>query len=485
MSIRQGLNIRHLLCTALLLFVAQQSRAQGSFVSRFDEVQAGFFFGEASYFGDLNPLILGDRLQFADGTSPTESWRSGQYNFGTWAKVPLGRRFNVRAMAGFGNLTYTDDVSNYQMQTDFRELGLGLELLMNPGGVFVPYLTLGVSSMRFQLPEPISHLELEPYTTGVLQSTRRTTGFPVGIGFQYYIAERAAIFVEGAFMPTQTDELDNLSTPAVLAAQRYSNDAISSIRVGMNVSIVKVFEFFRDAKKIPRQAKAEPVIRQDLNLTSNFAPPFMLLPEDSLLRAYSGLVADSLQELGVDDDQMADLAQVSPAPTPPPGPVPTPVIEAPRPIPVVEPENRQFDEEKELERIREIQEERRQMFIDRGETPPARDPYVPVIMIRPKPISSDIIVDGFVTSSPPPGYYVQVFATVGPITAQRNRKTTMDILADVLENPERQVIITKRKQFYEVRIGVFDTYDDTIQVLERVQGTYLDAYTLIYLRDQL
>jgi hypothetical protein len=233
----------------------------------------------------------------------------------------------------------------------------------------------------------------------------------------------------------------------------------------------------------------EPTIDQNLYLTSNFAPPFMLLPEDSLLRAYAGLVADSMQDAGIDEDQMADrahvptppVAVVTPVPTPDPEPEPEPV----RPMPVVQPENRQFDEEKELERIREIQEERRQMFIDRGETPPAKDPYVPVIMIRPKPISSEIIVDGFVTSSPPPGYYVQVFATVGPITAQRNRRTTMDILADVLESPGRQVIITKRKQFYEVRIGVFDTYDDTIQVLERVQGTYLDAYTLIYLRDQL
>jgi hypothetical protein len=56
----------------------------------------------------------------------------------------------------------------------------------------------------------------------------------------------------------------------------------------------------------------------------------------------------------------------------------------------------------------------------------------------------------------------------------------MQELEGIVQSPERQVIITKRKQFYEVRIGVFDSYDDTIGVLGAIEGTFFDAYTLIF-----
>ena len=89
---------------------------------------------------------------------------------------------------------------------------------------------------------------------------------------------------------------------------------------------------------------------------------------------------------------------------------------------------------------------------------------------------------GVVTVDPPQGYYIQVFASSGPKTAQKVREKAIRVVSDILANPQDRVIITKRKEYYEVQIGVFDSHERTITVLKEVKGTFEDAFTLMYVK---
>jgi hypothetical protein len=274
--------------------------------------------------------------------------------------------------------------------------------------------------------------------------------------------------------------------------------------------------------------------------------PLRLVPADTLRMYWEAMKAEQEMAKNITPKQKPPEPPVAAVTTPPvkpvPAPEPVPVPEPPKKIPVAKPpEQREFKQEEQkkvvqqvaIDRSRARAEAAKQPVVEPSENAVATrlgsegtktgrvdesgenvqvvrpagplkdkkelknitnradptlytdetDPFIPKIFIKPRAIPDEIIVDGFVTRDPPVGYYVQVYATVGPISAQRNRQKAIELLKDYLEDADRQVIITKRRQFYEVRIGVFDSYDDTVSVLEQVLGTYYDAYTLIYLSE--
>jgi len=194
-----------------------------------------------------------------------------------------------------------------------------------------------------------------------------------------------------------------------------------------------------------------------------------------------------------------------PIPSPPIAKAPEPVVVKPKrtePIKIVEPENREFDTGAELNRIEEIKKQREQITIKRQNTSQGDninfvegdenrnilnwDPYIPVIMNNPIDFPMEIAEQIKVWPVAQEGYYVQVYATVGPRYAVRNYKKTITALKNsgLLEDPERQVVIIQRKQFLEIRIGAFNSYEDTIEIMEYMQGTYFDSFSVLYLPDQ-
>ncbi|MCC5933272.1 MAG: outer membrane beta-barrel protein [Balneolales bacterium] len=80
------------------------------------------------------------------------------------------------------------------------------------------------------------------------------------------------------------------------------------------------------------------------------------------------------------------------------------------------------------------------------------------------------------------GHYVQVFAGLTLEQAQRVRQTMISQLQGVVDNPAQMVLITQRRQFYEVRVGVFNRFPETANVLRTAQGTFSDAFVVTFPR---
>lgn len=86
------------------------------------------------------------------------------------------------------------------------------------------------------------------------------------------------------------------------------------------------------------------------------------------------------------------------------------------------------------------------------------------------------------TQELPDGHYVQVFAGLTMDQAQSVRQTMIRELQGVLDNPAQMVLITKRRQFYEVRVGVFNRFPETANVLRTSQGVFSDAFVVTFPR---
>lgn len=80
------------------------------------------------------------------------------------------------------------------------------------------------------------------------------------------------------------------------------------------------------------------------------------------------------------------------------------------------------------------------------------------------------------------GHYVQVFAGLTLDQAQRVRQTMIRELQGLVDNPAQMVLITKRRQFYEVRVGVFNRFPETANVLRTSQSTFSDAFVVTFPR---
>jgi len=80
------------------------------------------------------------------------------------------------------------------------------------------------------------------------------------------------------------------------------------------------------------------------------------------------------------------------------------------------------------------------------------------------------------------GHYVQFFAAFSENSAQSARQVAISMLNGVIDNPEQKVLITRRQQYYEVRIGVFDYYTNADQVLDILDDIFEDAFVVTFAR---
>jgi len=82
----------------------------------------------------------------------------------------------------------------------------------------------------------------------------------------------------------------------------------------------------------------------------------------------------------------------------------------------------------------------------------------------------------------PDGHYVQVYAGLTMQSAQNARRMMIEALGGVLDNPGDMILITQRRQFYEVRVGVFNRFPETVDVLRTSQGVFSDAFVVTFPR---
>lgn len=454
----------------LLLFIAgsvQLTQAQEKNWRHY-KVRLGFYAGPVNYIGDYNPWLVGSSYTYIgeNGETTTDkTWRTGDLNFGFWTKVMIKEFLYVRGNVGFGTLTYQLNDRDYRMSTQYSSFGGALELVGNSDGSFQPYLSAGLDVLQYKAPRINRYPGFSPYSNQQLGTSLSAISYPVTLGFNYQVTNLTSIFVEASFSLTDTDELDNLALPPENMDSKLQNDAILSYRAGIGVSLIDLIRLNfnkRNKEKARRTQMFQPdftsePIASDLEGRA-------LVPDDSLEATRRRLYPDQFGQQPIAEEPPEDTTEK---------------------IAVVDPENREFEAEEEVEKARQMKEEMEEKLAS-GEienTPEARA-RIPRIVIKPKPMNLSVNEQGVVTTDPPEGYYVQAYASVGPQSAQRARNMVMDELSDILESPEKQVIITKREQFYEVRVGVFDSYDDTIGVLQEIQGTFFDAYTLIFVPEE-
>jgi hypothetical protein len=78
----------------------------------------------------------------------------------------------------------------------------------------------------------------------------------------------------------------------------------------------------------------------------------------------------------------------------------------------------------------------------------------------------------------PAGHYVQVFATQEYDASILIRDRFRELLSDRLENPEEEVFIIHRRQFYEVLIGTFEQFSAAQQILPPAVAYMSDAFII-------
>ncbi|MEL7833287.1 porin family protein [Fodinibius sp. Rm-B-1B1-1] len=82
----------------------------------------------------------------------------------------------------------------------------------------------------------------------------------------------------------------------------------------------------------------------------------------------------------------------------------------------------------------------------------------------------------------PAGNYVQIFASYNLSPAQRVRNHAVDRLNNSLSNATEKIFIIKRKNYYEVLIGVFNQFDDASNIQQIMTDFHEDAYVISFPR---
>jgi len=428
-----------------------------------EEIGVGFFGGTTGYVGDLNGSIIGSGYTINDSLETSNSFLTGNQSLGIHAYYALSQRIEMRGSFKVGSYAYEDKDLDLKFKSIYNTLGLGLMFHSRWGNNLNPYASVGVEAFSFDVPDSTA------FTVDDKVGPQIAFSAPVSVGLEIALTRSAALFAEMNYHYVFSNDLDNVAANSNQSGSFFKNDGVLTFNVGLRAQLIEIISIvypdFSSGSTKAYQPRTIAFENEEPNWPLAAVPSFAL-PEE--------------------DRPKEPVAEAEPEPEPEPEPeVVTPP--EPEPIAVVDTENRNFDREEALEKVEELQKksaeepEKREPIDERSTL--TWDPTVPVILTRPSPIPDDIVENGFTTDFPPDGYYVQVFATVGPISAQRARQMTIDAMEGVLENPEQQTVIVKRDRFYEVRIGVFDTYDDTYEVLKAAQGTFFDSYTLIYIPD--
>lgn len=82
----------------------------------------------------------------------------------------------------------------------------------------------------------------------------------------------------------------------------------------------------------------------------------------------------------------------------------------------------------------------------------------------------------------PGGHYVQIFAANHLSAAQQVRNHAISHLQDSLPDAEEKIFIIRRKQFFEVLIGVLTKFDDASNIKEVMAGFHKDTYVISFPR---
>ncbi|MGM0588795.1 MAG: SPOR domain-containing protein [Bacteroidota bacterium] len=453
------------LYAALICWMSLGSNTAHAQVQDFNRynIQLGFYAGPVNYIGDYNAWLLGSAYTYNGDQKTPQTWNTGDLDFGVWTKFMLKPFLYIRTNAQFGSLTYSikDLHPDYNMQTPYSMFGLGIELQAWPEKNVRPYLGVGFNLLNYKSPPRNMNSGFSQYSSLELRQQIQSYSVPVTLGIDIQLSDYTTLFFETAFHYTGSDQLDNFAPPSSETDALLETDALISYRAGIGVSIVDLIRLKFGNRDIQPTRRIEmPAPQPMAQLKPSKLNPESLVPEDSLeatrRRLYPERYADQTQAEDTETDEDA-------------------------PIPVVDPENREFEPKAAVEEAEQMMEElEERIAAGEVEDPERARARIPRVIIKPDPMSVEMTEEGVVTSDPPEGYYVQVYASIGPISAQRARRMAMQELEGIVQSPERQVIITKRKQFYEVRIGVFDSYDDTIGVLGAIEGTFFDAYTLIF-----
>lgn len=440
------------------------------------EFSLGIYVGQPNYWGDYNGGLLGKSYTYRNGLTPSSTF-GNDINYGVSGWLPLVWGFSLRPSLEYGTLTYEMKDAQFFMNTPYQIYSLGVQYDFNFESSFRPYFAFGYDVVNFKTPmaNPDPELSLHSRIFPFYQSAI-TTAIPITLGFNYKLSEISSLFLESTLRFTNSDNLDNFSPPN--SDFGYENDVIFSYQAGIRV---KIFDLVR---LVFSPSKPAPLVITSPGrpLTAWKSAQPNLLPIPTNLVPETPEVKEPIAEAPPAEIVPEPVAVVTP-------PIPAPIaVAVPVQIPVVDETNRKFDKTDELKKIEEFRKQKEAEPLPAQKNPKTSltwDPTIPVILTKPTDIADNMNDEGFVTSTPPEGYYVQVFATIGPLTAIRNRKESIRVLREsgLLEDPEKQVIIIKRKQFFEVRIGVFDTYENTLAVLQLMQGTYFDSFTLIYLPD--
>ncbi len=82
----------------------------------------------------------------------------------------------------------------------------------------------------------------------------------------------------------------------------------------------------------------------------------------------------------------------------------------------------------------------------------------------------------------PAGHYVQIFASLTFENAQRVKDAAFKKLREHFDISKDKLIITKRKKFYEVSVGVFQNFDEALKIQDIVQEEHSDAFIITFPR---
>jgi opacity protein-like surface antigen len=82
----------------------------------------------------------------------------------------------------------------------------------------------------------------------------------------------------------------------------------------------------------------------------------------------------------------------------------------------------------------------------------------------------------------PTGHYVQIFASYNLPTAQRVRDHAVNMLVNSVQDAEKKIFIIKRKQYYEVLIGVLTEIKDASNIQQIMTDFHKDAYVISFPR---